>query len=227
MNKLSIVVPFRDREEHLRKFLPHMNYFLTSVFGSLEFKIFIIEQNFDKPFNRGKLINVGFKESKKDFNYFCFHDVDMLPSSNSCDYSYIEGACRLSHYVSQFGFKPRPKNEIGGGILLVDKSNFEKINGFSNSYWGWGAEDNDFYLRCQQKSIPMLFREGRYMSLEHEPNGDTGGRKPSEDTLQNRKTLKYFIDEKKIGTDGLSDLDYQVLGVERLTDFCDKIKVVI
>ena len=79
--KLAIIVPYRDREEHLARFVPHMDKFLSDI----DYKIFVIEQDNDKPFNRGWLLNVGYKIAEKQgYDSFCFHDVDMLPEDNSC-----------------------------------------------------------------------------------------------------------------------------------------------
>ena len=36
---------------------PHMDKFLSDI----DYKIFVIEQDNDKPFNRGWLLNVGYK----------------------------------------------------------------------------------------------------------------------------------------------------------------------
>jgi predicted glycosyltransferase involved in capsule biosynthesis len=32
---------------------------------------------------------------------------------------------------------------------------FEDIDGYSNKYWGWGYEDNDLLLRCNEKLLPL------------------------------------------------------------------------
>ena len=40
-------------------FVPHMDKFLSDI----DYKIFVIEQNNDKPFNRGWLLNVGYRHS--------------------------------------------------------------------------------------------------------------------------------------------------------------------
>ncbi len=34
-----------------------------------------------------------------------------------------------------------------GGAISVTPEQFAKVNGFSNGYFGWGGEDNDFYNR--------------------------------------------------------------------------------
>ncbi len=72
---LGIVVPYRDRESHLVRFLPHMQQFLKEI----KHKIVIVEQHDDKPFNRAKLMNIGYDHLKNECDYFCFHDVDLLP----------------------------------------------------------------------------------------------------------------------------------------------------
>ena len=34
-----------------------------------------------------------------------------------------------------------------GGVIAMNKQNFKRINGYANSYWGWGNEDDDFSAR--------------------------------------------------------------------------------
>ena len=40
-----------------------------------------------------------------------------------------------------------PYPQIFGGVSAIKKDHFEKINGFSNLYFGWGGEDDDMYKR--------------------------------------------------------------------------------
>lgn len=174
--KLAIIVPYRDREEHLARFVPHMDDFLSKI----EHKIFVIEQGDDKPFNRGWLLNIGFDIAKKQgYDYFCFHDVDMLPEDKSCDYSWVDKPTHLASRLSKFNYRLVYPEYIGG-VSLINKEHFEWINGFSNSYWGWGFEDDDFLYRCRQGGVPLETqwvgegknKESRLISCIELTNGD-------------------------------------------------------
>lgn len=92
MKKLSVVVPYRDREEHLKQFVPYMEKWLKEE--EIPFEIIIVNQTNGKGFNRAKLLNVGFKETE-ECDYHVFHDVDMLPTDS--DYDYTDGPTILLH----------------------------------------------------------------------------------------------------------------------------------
>jgi N-terminal region of glycosyl transferase group 7 len=87
--RLHIVVPYRDRETHLRAFLPHMrSYFSWDESGwDIPYWVTIVEQEEGLPFNRGAIKNIGFLLAQ-DSDYTCFHDIDYLPVS--ADYSWAE-----------------------------------------------------------------------------------------------------------------------------------------
>jgi xylosylprotein 4-beta-galactosyltransferase len=100
-HKLAIIVPYRNRAKHLIKFAPYITKYLNNQ--NINFKIFVIEQIEDKPFNKGLLFNVGVKLLDDSFDYVVLHDVDLLPttlSDNVVDYSFSETPKHLiSHYI--------------------------------------------------------------------------------------------------------------------------------
>lgn len=158
----TIVVPYRNRLEHLRVFASHMVEFLRGHF----FSILVVEQADNRPFNRGALLNIGSLLAPAT-DYIAFHDVDMLPVDGTCDYSApATGICHLAGRAEQFGYG-LPYGNYCGGVLLVSRIAFSAINGFSNRYWGWGCEDDDLVLRCWSENIAVERRIGLYKSLPH------------------------------------------------------------
>jgi hypothetical protein len=153
-HKLGVIVPYRNRSLHLGKFKRTISYYLTK--NKIDYNIFVIQQDGAKQFNRGMLLNIGFKyalEHKCD--YVVFHDVDMIPSE--VDYSYSDKPLHLS---TNFKYENNEKErdifeEYFGGVTMFPVEDFKKINGYSNKYWDWGYEDDDLLLRCKENNINL------------------------------------------------------------------------
>ncbi len=204
-NKINIIVPYRDRQTHLDAFLPWIEKKLKEE--ELEYNIFIIEQADDKPFNRGKLLNIGYK-TVRDLNWnkepneigiICCHDVDMLMLNGSYR---TEGVTHLATEVQQFDYK-MPYADYFGGVTCFDVESFEAIGGYPNSCWGWGAEDDMIRLKCEWNQIKILRTPNKFQSLYH--------RRDIDEKLynQNLQNLNGFKNTYK--TDGLSDLNYELV----------------
>ncbi|XP_050533706.1 beta-1,4-galactosyltransferase 7 [Daktulosphaira vitifoliae] len=151
--KLAILVPFRDRFDELLEFVPHIHSFLTSQ--SISHEIFVLNQVDQFRFNRGSLINAGFKEiisSDSLVDYIAMHDVDLLPLNSLLDYHYPPKG-HVSHIAAPHLHPRYHYSSFVGGILLITKKHFIEINGLSNNYWGWGLEDDEFYLRLKEAKI--------------------------------------------------------------------------
>lgn len=146
-DKLAIIVPYRDREKHLNVFIPHMNSFLTNK--GIDYTIFLAEQADNRPFNYGKLCNAVVNEISEDYTYFCFHDIDMLPITDECDYGYPETPIHLATNVEAHNNK-LPYPQYFGGVILISREDFEFANGYSNEYWGYGFEDLDLLKRLEK-----------------------------------------------------------------------------
>jgi predicted glycosyltransferase involved in capsule biosynthesis len=203
MKDVCIVVPYRNREEHLKQFAPHMHEFLEKE--GLTHDILIVEQTDKKPFNRAKLLNVGFDYAKGKYKNYVFHDVDMLPIANKASYAPVSTPTHYAAIVEQFGWSLAYQNYVGG-VTSFDEESFTKINGFCNEYWGWGAEDDDLFQRCVANGVQIMRRHNMYASLNH----DRVIEKPLYD-----KNLKVLQEWKQHITDGLSTLSYDILKEDR------------
>ena len=166
---LAVIIPYRDRAAHLDLLLPAITAFLED--RAINHTVLIVEQNGSRPFNRGKLLNVGFRLTEGDSTYVCFHDVDLMPEGSECDYSPVPCPTQLAVYSPPPTYQ-FPWEDPWGGVTLFPRQDFERANGFSNGYWGWGAEDNDLQLRCRRIGLEMDQRPGRYTALWHPPRGD-------------------------------------------------------
>lgn len=158
-DKLAIIVPYRDRQDHLDVFVPHMHEFLKDK--GIDYTIFIAEQTDERPFNYGKLCNVVTKEIGEEYTYFAFHDIDMLPMNDECDYGYPDSPTHLATNVEAHN-NELPYPQYFGGVVLISREDFENANGYSNEYWGYGFEDLDLLYRLQ--------RSGAYLEKFYDLN---------------------------------------------------------
>lgn len=150
--KLGIVVPIRDRNEEVFKFTAHMQWFLAD---KLDYTIYFIEQQSPELFNYGSLCNVGYELLKDECDYFIFHDVNLIPITDNCDYSDdFLNPVHISANISDIkNGKPYP--HYIGGVFKINKTDFEKINGFSNEYWNGGFEYLDLLWRMNKYGVSL------------------------------------------------------------------------
>lgn len=152
--KLGVIVPYRNRHEHNQFFLPEITKYLKK--RKINYEIIIVNQDDAKLFNRGMLLNIGFKIAQSlKCDYVVFHDIDMIP--HRVDYGYSENAVHLAtDFILNDGEKEREIfNQYFGGVTLFPMDKFIKIDGFSNKYWGWGYEDDDLLYRCMKHNVGL------------------------------------------------------------------------
>uniref|UniRef100_A0A8D0FRT6 Beta-1,4-galactosyltransferase 1 n=1 Tax=Strix occidentalis caurina TaxID=311401 RepID=A0A8D0FRT6_STROC len=144
LQKVAIIIPFRNREEHLKYWLYYLHPILQRQ--QLDYGVYVINQDGEEEFNRAKLLNIGFAEALKEYDYDCFvfSDVDLIPMDDRNTYKCYSQPRHLSVSMDKFGFR-LPYNQYFGGVSALSKEQFTKINGFPNNYWGWGGEDDDIY----------------------------------------------------------------------------------
>jgi xylosylprotein 4-beta-galactosyltransferase len=87
-------------------------------------------------------------------DYFALHDIDLLPDNPNLDYG--KPVKTGVYHVSRPGLHPLYRHsKFLGGIITITKEAFISVNGFSNDYWGWGREDDDFRERIRSKKIKV------------------------------------------------------------------------
>ena len=201
---VAIIVPYRNRRKHLNTFLNHLHPFLQKQ--KLHYRILVIDQVDNSPFNRGKLLNVGYREAQRFFPYSCyvFHDVDLLPEDIRNLYDCNVSPQHMTVSLDKHEYKLL-YNELFGGVEMFSDRHFKRVNGFSNSFWGWGAEDDNMYRRVHRYGLHVWRQSvhtGRYQMLKHVDQEANG--------IPNRNAI-LKLSEKYFRTDGLSSLQYEVI----------------
>jgi len=152
------IIPYRDRIQHKTIFL----HYMKTILEGQKYRIYFVEQNDKRKFNRGALKNIGFIQAKQNYpnNYrnisFIFHDIDLIPYKKGL-FSYKANKGEAYHY---YGF-----NFLLGGIVGMNGEDFERINGYPN-YWAWGWEDNALQQRFD-KRIKGKTNRSEFLVINH------------------------------------------------------------
>ncbi|XP_028308453.1 beta-1,4-galactosyltransferase 3 isoform X2 [Gouania willdenowi] len=104
----AIVVPYRNRQTHLRALLYHLHPFLQRQ--QIHYSIYIVQQWGNGTFNRAKLLNVGVREALRDEEWSCIflHDVDLLPENDHNTYTcHKQFPTHLSVAMDKFRYRVR------------------------------------------------------------------------------------------------------------------------
>ena len=211
-----MIVPYRDRAQHLKRFLPHLvTYFERDKLDRrIDVSLHVVEQAAGAPFNRGMVKNCGFALVRESADYVCFHDVDYLPIW--ADYAWSEQPARLIWHGLTL---KEDWNRFFGGVVLFDNAAFERVNGYANSYWGWGPEDLELGLRCDLAGLGFERRDGTYMALEHKHAGFAA---PGVHTDEARRTHALWAERRLrlpefMAEDGIASLDFKLERRTQLT----------
>lgn len=215
---IFILVPYRNREKQLEIFTKYTKY-LFQV-NNVEVRIIICQQENEKPFNRGLILNYGFNYllTTKQINendIVIISDIDCLCPEN-----------RFNHYIRDpentirhiYGYSHLFHNLFYslGTVISFKPKVFIEVNGFPNNFWGWGAEDlalgyrvmvkealidNRDLIRINDKDFYQFENPIEEPNLEHK-------------LLNNSKNLNILVSEinnnNLITINGLSTLDLKV-----------------
>ena len=214
----------------------------------------------NRKFNRGKLLNIGFdiarknrcrKKGKNNFNgtstvndggdttlddemvnhdVFIFHDVDLLPANEHILGRYYTQFPTVPIHIARVWDRYSNNPKYFGGIVSFSRSDMKRINGYPNTFWGWGGEDDEMQKRCERLNIKWKY-----------PNLTSGQQETAtspliidlEDmnidqkiaVLRSNKAWKCNVKwealeehETSWRTNGLADLNYKILSTKDIDD---------
>ncbi|XP_023181981.1 beta-1,4-galactosyltransferase 2-like isoform X3 [Xiphophorus maculatus] len=167
--KVAVIIPFRNRYEHLT----HWLYYLHPV---------LMRQQLD---------------------------YDLVPIDDRNLYRCSDHPRHLSVAVDKFNFI-LPYATIFGGVSALSEQQFLKVNGFSNTFWGWGGEDDDMSQRISYRRMFISRPDsvtGRYKMIKH--------KRDSHNDPNPRRIQKLRETYSNMDKDGLNSLNYTVREIRK------------
>ena len=256
-HRLAVLVPYRSREGaavHAADLAPLCDRLgaVTSRSG-IELELFVLNQVDRLPFNRGALANAAvdslwkqlrvasvikhledrFAERFKPraFDYLAIHDVDRYPVGSHGRRRKDGGSCSR---VAQdyYAFTPKAPRVLhpssyAGGVLVTSFEVFRSVNGFSNSYWGWGEEQaDDMFIRLRWCGLPPIRASQLDDCMEHRECAACKQQKRAAANQtqlrihQRRMRHRIANPRKYMIRDGISSLNYTLVAQGPLPSPC-------
>lgn len=205
-HRIAIIIPFRDREIHLKIYLSNVIPKLRRQ--KVDFTIYVVEQAPGSHFNRGMMRNIGFAEARKiaDYDCFIFNDVDSIfeDDRNLFQCGTDNSVRHLVTGVDVFDYKLK-YSILVGGIIAFTPEQFRRVNGYSNFFFDWGAEDDDIYYRIQRAKMQIERPDtnstiGFMSTLKHKRDPE----------VKYRFDILYSRNNETSNKDGINSLKYTV-----------------
>ncbi|OOZ39574.1 hypothetical protein BOW53_11050 [Solemya pervernicosa gill symbiont] len=162
--KTNIIITCKGRLAHLKRSLPlaaaqEMSHCIVVDYSCPDNSGNWVEEYFpeitvvrvpNQPhFNLSAARNIGANNATAPWLFFIDADI-LLPTH----------AIATIHNKIESGFAYRPessgKNRDKSGCVLVERTDFTRIDGYDDVIQGWGAEDSDFYWRLEESGSPIL-----------------------------------------------------------------------
>jgi len=217
--RLAVIVPVRDREHHLAQLVPRLRTKLQEQ--AIPHRILVVEQSPGRLFNKGVLFNSAFRVAADDCDYVCLHDVDAVPIE--VNYGCPSEPLRLvTRLVGSRHGAARGERYFGGAISLK-REHYQAANGFSNEYWGWGKEDDDFLFRLWFSGrVCYADQQGTFEDLPNPADQQihfTKLRKPDTLRANRRRRSRLMRGLLDFRNDGLNGVSYPVTRVGGTNDY--------
>lgn len=218
-----VIVPFRDsgnqnRSDQLKEFLRHYDML----------NILVVEQTEGDKFNRGALLNIGYDYIVKnlpEINTFIFQDVDIILDKEIVNKYYGYDNKHLVHMGDIIkGEKYKDSVNFLGRVLRASKQVYHDLNGFPNTFYGWGGEDDALANRIEQLNVEVYRPSEKDVGYELPTKNDILYDKTSE-AKEKHKIEELVADTLMWKINGLNSLQYAVVENVSLGEHSRKITV--
>ncbi|CAK8688492.1 unnamed protein product [Clavelina lepadiformis] len=231
--KVAIVIPYKNRYQHLLTLLHHLNPILQRQ--KIMYCVFVAEQFDNGVFNKARVMNAAYLEIMRNwqkhrdphgrlFDCFVFHDVDMLSEDDRNLYLCGKSPKHMSPAIDKFNYTTNYGTKYGG-VTAIRTEHYKLVNGHSNRFWGWGGEDNDMETRISDQNLTIdAVNEtiGRYKMIEHihpwwfSPISGVGSSYRKHTTKPKKVQAKKEEENSNYkDTSGISDMKYTVTEIDR------------
>jgi UDP-glucose 4-epimerase len=120
------------------------------------YKIWVIEQGNDRPFNRGWLLNAAFMEAVRE-------TPDAVFVHCNTDYTLPVGPIPAPMQQTPEGVHDvHGFDQALGAYCLFGADAYRRCNGFPVDLWGWGGDDIAIAKRLVLAGVPIVRYEGLY-----------------------------------------------------------------
>jgi len=149
--------PQEFRREEMRNMLVNWQEYFKK--HNQDLKVVIVEQDNDKPFNKGVLWNAAFLEAQNYYEalepkVFIHNNSDNLinhgepfPSDLARPEVGFMDIRRVPHLDEYIG------SQMLGGCCSFDAPSYRQTNGFPNNLWGWGGDDWAMMRRIRERNV--------------------------------------------------------------------------
>lgn len=240
MVKVAVLVPYRacrlqNRAHHLTIFLDTMPTILDAAIGPGNWAIIVVEQSADGfKFSRGRCLNAAARLAATLYPdaHFVLHDVDLIPDVDRAKAYASDPPLGGVLALNADSKKYETCIEYIGGICSVSRATFERVNGFQNTFQGWGGEDDCFrdavkaHTTCAEWLV--CCREGKVRDLEDEDDPELFKRACTVPEFKcekyERRALRASARAARY-SDGYHELAFEVSRVTKFADIHDAISL--
>ena len=138
------------------------------------------------------------------------HDVDILMPEDIVDRYYGDDGKDLVHLgrlIQDDKYTAGKKDYFLGRVLRISKTKFKQMNGFPNTFYGWGGEDDALVHRIGSTEVyrPDEPKTGIEMKTRNDilPN-------KIKDRMEGNKIEQLILDDIQWKIDGVNSLQYVI-----------------